>query len=385
MSYTSDMQRRIYDFIVLYIRSERIAPTIHEIAGAMKIKSTGHINYHLSMLEKKGFIYREPNKRRGIKLIGIPWQIPVMGNIAAGEPLEVFTEPGQFLDLGPSLEYENTYALIIKGNSMIEDEIYNGDYVIIKPQTTCEKGDIVVAVHLQGNGCATLKRFFQEVSGRVRLQPLNSKMDPIYIPEREWDQEWQVQGKVLGIFRKLSTLDQISPQAEMGRYNIPYPEGFQGIILGENTLLTQVNRSDEKLERNLAQTNAEFYNTLKLFSSTLLLFAIARANLEVSDRAYVRQVYFAQAGVSGSKPATFRAEPFDVTVHDPGAPLAFDILIHVSDNIELQDEWHKRIIYYPFSPATQLVRFMFKLVAVGQSSIAIDFYHSRRWLRTIST
>jgi serine/threonine protein kinase len=121
----------------------------------------------------------------------------------------------------------------------------------------------------------------------------------------------------------------------------------------------------------------------RIKESQLSLFAIARANLEVSDRAYVNQIYFIEAGISESKPANFRAEPFDVTVSDPLAPLTFDILIHVSDNIKLQDEWHKRITYYPFNPATQLVQFRIRIVATGHSSFSMDYYHERRWLRTV--
>jgi repressor LexA len=86
---------------------------------------------------------------------------------------------------------------------MIEDHICDKDYVVIKPQATCENGDIVVAVHLQGNGQATLKRFYQEKEqNRVRLQPANSTMNPIFIPKTQWDAEWQIQGKVVAIFRK---------------------------------------------------------------------------------------------------------------------------------------------------------------------------------------
>ncbi len=87
---------------------------------------------------------------------------------------------------------------------MIEDHICDGDYVVVKPQTSCESGDIVVAVHLQEgtSGSATLKRFYQEKeNNRIRLQPANSELDPIYIPRSEWDREWQIQGKVVAIFR----------------------------------------------------------------------------------------------------------------------------------------------------------------------------------------
>lgn len=199
--HTSDIQRRIYEFIVEYIREQGMPPTNREIGSAMKIASTGHVDYHLSMLEKKGLIARESKKSRGIKLPQQQWGIPVEGSIAAGEPLDIFTDPEkQRLDVGRDLEQQGTYALVVKGRSMIEDHICDGDYVVIKPQTTCANGDIVVAVHMQDNGRATLKRFFQE-HDRVRLQPANSEMDPIYVPRTEWDREWQVRGKVVAIFR----------------------------------------------------------------------------------------------------------------------------------------------------------------------------------------
>ena len=178
-------------------------PTNREIGSAMKIASTGHVDYHLTMLEKKGLIDREAKKSRGIKLKQQPWGIQVQGSIAAGEPIEVFTEPGETLEAGRDLEQQGAYALVVKGQSMIEDHICDKDYVVIKPQQTCENGDIVVAVHLQGSGQATLKRFYQEKEqNRVRLQPANSTMNPIFISKAEWDQEWQIQGKVVAIFRK---------------------------------------------------------------------------------------------------------------------------------------------------------------------------------------
>ncbi len=203
----SDIQRRMYNFIVAYMKDEGMPPTNREIGREMKIASTGHVDYHLTMLEKKGLITRQPKKSRGIKLTKQPWGIPVMGYIAAGEPLDIFSESDQSVDIGRELEHENTYALIVKGRSMIEDHICDGDYVVIKPQATCENGDIVVAVHLQEgtSGSATLKRFFQEKEqDRVRLQPANSELTPIFVPRSEWDREWQVQGKVVAIFRQCS-------------------------------------------------------------------------------------------------------------------------------------------------------------------------------------
>ena len=110
---TSDIQKRIYDFIVNYIRREGMPPTNREIGGAMKIASTGHVDYHLSMLEKKGYILRESKKSRGIKLSQHSGGIPIMGSIAAGEPIEVLTEQGQRLDVGQELEQQSTYALVV--------------------------------------------------------------------------------------------------------------------------------------------------------------------------------------------------------------------------------------------------------------------------------
>lgn len=204
----SEMQRRMYDFIVQYIKKEGMPPTNREIGQAMKIASTGHVDYHLTLLEKKGWISRQGKKSRGIKLMKPINGVTVTGTIAAGQPLDIFpdAEQTQLVDIGSqSVDAENAYALVVKGRSMIEDHICDGDYVVVKPQNTCQNGDIVVAVHLQEGveGSATLKRFFQERDhDRVRLQPANSEMDPIFIPKSVWDREWQVQGKVVAIFRQ---------------------------------------------------------------------------------------------------------------------------------------------------------------------------------------
>jgi len=201
----SDIQRRMYAFIASYMKKEGMPPTNREIGRELQIASTGHVDYHLTMLEKKGMISRQPKKSRGIKLMKPSTGILVMGSIAAGQPLEIVSDPDQMIDVGREMEHDNTYALIVKGRSMIEDHICDGDYVVIKPQFTCNNGDIVVAVHFQqgSSGSATLKRFFQEKEhNRIRLQPANSELEPILIPKSEWDEEWHVQGKVVAIFRQ---------------------------------------------------------------------------------------------------------------------------------------------------------------------------------------
>src|SRR6476619_4412044 len=147
----SEIQRRMYDFIITYMKSEGMPPTNREIGRELNIASTGHVDYHLTMLERKGWISRQPKKSRGIKLTKqARGGIPVKGRIAAGEPLDIFSHPQDSLNMDLDLaERENSYALVVHGCSMIEDHICDGDYVVIKPQATCQNGDIVVAVHMQ--------------------------------------------------------------------------------------------------------------------------------------------------------------------------------------------------------------------------------------------
>ncbi len=200
---TNDLQQQIYQFIVNYIHEEQMPPTNREIGRAMGIASTGHINHHLAALEKKGMIERKARKGRAIKLTKPQVGIPIRGTIAAGTPIDIFPDTFEFLPVDSALQKEGTFALIVQGWSMIDDYICDGDYVIIRSQSTCLNGDIVVATHVQDgiSGSATLKRFFLEHE-QVRLQPANAEMKPILIPKHEWDLEWNVQGKVVSILRQ---------------------------------------------------------------------------------------------------------------------------------------------------------------------------------------
>jgi len=202
----SPLQRKMYELIVRALEAEGMPPTNREIGRALGILSTGHVNHHLSMLEKKGWITRVPGKSRGIKISKRPAGIPLKGAIAAGAPLDIYPDAPHSLQVESTfVQYEGVYALIVRGQSMIEDSICDGDYVVIKPLPTYHNGDIIVATHLQGgvNGSATLKRLFQEKE-QVRLQPANSEMEPIFISKSEWDREWKVQGKVIAILRHCS-------------------------------------------------------------------------------------------------------------------------------------------------------------------------------------
>lgn len=201
----SEPQARIYDFILQYLRQEGWPPTNREIGQAVGIRSTGHIDHHLTALERKGYIIRVHGKSRGIRLTDAPATgVRVIGAIAAGVPLDYYSDTEvETIDLNERIT-GRAYMLEVKGNSMIDDHIANGDFVLIDSGAHIDDGDIVVATHVDAvtdGGAATLKRFYQE-HGQVRLQPANSTMDPILIDAKEWDREWKVQGKVIAVYRR---------------------------------------------------------------------------------------------------------------------------------------------------------------------------------------
>lgn len=197
----SEIQTKILTFIEEYSRREGRPPTNREIGNEVQIHSTGHVDYHLTVLEKKGYIERERKKSRGIRLANQePAGLRMYGEIAAGQPIEVYADQQEPLDLS---RHTREYVLKVKGKSMIDDCINDGDCVLVDPDMAYGDGDIVVATHLTdgASGAATLKRIYRE-RDRIRLQPANSEMDPIYIPKDEWDREWKVQGKVTAVYRK---------------------------------------------------------------------------------------------------------------------------------------------------------------------------------------
>jgi repressor LexA len=196
-------QGEIYSFIVEYFRDHDRPPTNREIGEHVGVKSTGHVDYHLTVLEKKGLIARDPNTARGIQLLQRGLRIE--GTIAAGQPLDIFAPDQQdVLDLEEHKHKRNEFVLQVRGQSMIGDHISNGDYVLIDRDAAINNGDIIVATKKTGDGDlggATLKRIYKEAD-RIRLQPANSEMDPIYVDKREWDRDWVVQGKVTAVYRR---------------------------------------------------------------------------------------------------------------------------------------------------------------------------------------
>lgn len=200
----TEPQQKIYSFIRSYVKQEGRPPTNREIGLADNIRSTGHVDHHLNALQSKGWITRIPGKSRGIKLHEhVGPGLPVIGTVAAGAPIDYYPDTEQeTLDLAAHAT-GRAYVLQVKGDSMIEDHISSGDFVLINPETYYHDGDIVVATHLVAGeaGAATLKRYYVE-KGRIRLQPANSDYNPIYVDEKEWNSEWAIQGKVIAVYRQ---------------------------------------------------------------------------------------------------------------------------------------------------------------------------------------
>lgn len=195
-------QRQIVDFIAQYIQKYGYSPTLQEIADALGVSSLATVHEHLQALQRKKVIKKFEGAVRGIELVDRTFlkltdsvDLPVLGFIAAGSPIQPMTDPNATFKVSPELisGRRRSYVLQVKGKSMIEDHIDDGDYVVIEETQDVSNGDIVVA--LLDNGLATLKRFYKEVT-RVRLEPANSSMSPIYATNV------QIQGRVVGLIRK---------------------------------------------------------------------------------------------------------------------------------------------------------------------------------------
>ncbi|MDD5487299.1 MAG: transcriptional repressor LexA [Dehalococcoidales bacterium] len=196
-------QRQILDFLSQYMQSSGSAPTLSQIAQAIGVSSLATVHEHLQALEAKKLIKRTPGKNRSIKLVNSDLnftgekavEVPILGFIAAGAPIEPHTDPNAKLEISPSFikGNRNIYVLQVRGNSMIEEQIRDGDHVIIEATETANNGDIVVA--LLETGFATLKRFFKEAT-RIRLEPANAQMAPIFA------KNVTIQGKVVGLIRR---------------------------------------------------------------------------------------------------------------------------------------------------------------------------------------
>lgn len=200
-------QREVYDFISRFVTENGYSPSFEEIGQGLQLNSLATVHKHISTLEKKGFIRRGYNQSRSIEILQLPksvkeqvierkvQELPLMGRIAAGRPLEAMEER-ETISLGDFARGGNSFVLQVKGNSMIEDHIMDGDFVVCEQTQVANAGEIVVAL-IRGDE-ATLKRFYREGSGKIRLQPANSEMGPII----EAASDVKIQGRVIGVLRK---------------------------------------------------------------------------------------------------------------------------------------------------------------------------------------
>lgn len=194
-------QREILNYLGSYSEQHGYAPSFEEIAEQFGYSSLATVHEHLSNLERKGYIKRSYNESRAIEILpseAAPRsvELPLLGAVAAGLPIEAieqetFAVPETFIERNG-----NHYVLRVRGNSMIEEQIRDGDFVVVNERHAADNGEMVIAL-LNGNS-ATVKKYYRERDGRIRLQPANETMDPIYVHENDVS----IQGVVVGVLRR---------------------------------------------------------------------------------------------------------------------------------------------------------------------------------------
>ena len=195
-------QKEILDHIEGFIGENGYAPSFEEIADAFGYSSLATVHEHLSNLERKGYIRKAYNESRSIELIGAAFgakavELPLLGAVAAGLPIEAI-EQQETLSVPPDMvrSGRESFVLRVQGESMIDEQIRDGDYIVVSAQDTADDGQMVVA--LVGGDSATVKKMYREPDGRIRLQPANPSMAPIV----EDASNVQIQGVVVGVIRK---------------------------------------------------------------------------------------------------------------------------------------------------------------------------------------
>jgi repressor LexA len=200
-------QKEVLDFIAAYQVENGYSPSYEEMARGLKLASIATVHKHISALDKKNYLQRSHNQSRSIDVaprylqeqrrnrFQASLEVPVLGTIAAGQPVETYNDPAT-VSFADFVGQKDTYALKVRGNSMIEDHICEGDMILVENTLQARDGDIVVA--LVGGTETTLKRFYREPGNIIRLQPANSTMSPIRVPA----QDVQIQGRLLAVLRK---------------------------------------------------------------------------------------------------------------------------------------------------------------------------------------
>jgi len=199
-------QRQLYDFISEFVQKNGYSPSYDEIRIGMELNSLATVHKHITNLEKKGLLTRDYNRSRSIDLlppkgrlkqamsVNTTMVLPLLGRIAAGQPIEAVENP-ETISLADFVRSKEVFVLEVRGDSMQDEHILSGDYVLVEKAKTAHNGDIVVAL-VDGTD-ATLKRFYRE-GENIRLQPSNVNMQPIIVPASNVD----VQGRVIGVLRK---------------------------------------------------------------------------------------------------------------------------------------------------------------------------------------
>ncbi len=193
-------QKQLFDYIDGYIAEHGYAPTLEEIGARFKLSSLATVHKHLTNLEQKGAITRQANLSRAIEVV--PQQrrrraveLPLLGRVAAGAPIEALEHADTIAVPEEFIRRQHTYVLRVVGNSMINDGIWDGDYIVVEERPVPENGETVVAVM---NGDATVKRFYREKGGMIRLQPANDSLKPIFAKARDVT----IRGVVVAVMRK---------------------------------------------------------------------------------------------------------------------------------------------------------------------------------------
>lgn len=198
-------QRQVYDFIARFVQKNGYSPSFEEIGAGLSLSSLATVHKHISNLERKGLLKRDYNRSRSIDLLPprgrmrqtlapAPDTLPLVGRIAAGRPVETLENP-ETISLADVTGSRDVFVLEVSGDSMQDEHIVNGDYVLVEKVQTARNGEIVVA--LVDGSETTLKRFYKE-GDKIRLQPSNAAMPPIMVPAASV----QIQGRVVGVLRK---------------------------------------------------------------------------------------------------------------------------------------------------------------------------------------
>ena len=197
-------QREIYDYLAEFIESNGYAPSLEEIAARFGLSSVATVHEHLENLEEKGAVRRDPHRSRAIELTDGGGRgaresavlVPLFGQVAAGQPLEAVPDNETLAVPESMLGRGETFVLRVAGDSMIDEHIEDGDYVIVERRDTARSGERVVALIDEEN--ATLKTFYREPDGRIRLQPANERLAPLYYDASRV----RIQGVAIGVLRK---------------------------------------------------------------------------------------------------------------------------------------------------------------------------------------